>query len=424
MESTPAQRSSKPMRLFWGIFFIAVGFAFLAPTRLDIAILLPEVMHGIGVASLSAGGLISTLTVLGDGLSEPFMGRLSDKLSRRFSLAVGIAVFSLFSLLTAVAANLTTMVVVRILLGVGQAIFTPAYFAFLGGAFGKRRGLVLGSLAGLFTVGAAINPLATRAIFNAAGKAWQAPFVVYGIFGLVLALVVFGVGYGRFYEMGRTRATDVTAAQEDQAVREGKSGVLGRGMLLLLVAMLCWGLTQYAFLGLFVTFLRVHQHFSLGVAASIASIAGWTSFAFSFLGGWISDYVGRRRALMAFGCISLVVSYPLFTMTSSFWPALILAAVFEAANGMYFPLGIAYGQDMARAQHLGGHSGAVSGVGHIAAGVAGLVAGSIASVAGFGAVGFEFVIGSAIMVGCIYFTVDPVRALRLAERDKVRLAIP
>ncbi len=39
----------------------------------------------------------------------------------------------------------------RILLGVGQAMFIPAYFAFVGGIYGKRRGLMCGSLAGLFT---------------------------------------------------------------------------------------------------------------------------------------------------------------------------------------------------------------------------------------------------------------------------------
>ena len=416
MATSTEQKHFSGLHLFCGIFLIAVGFASIATTRLDIAIILPEVMKGIGVASISVGGLISTFTVLGTGIAEPFFGRLSDLISRRLALALGLGLFSLFSLLTAVATNLPSMLVVRILLGMAQGMFIPAYFAFIGGAF-KRRGLVLGSLAGLFTVGSAINPLTTRGIFLSAGKAWQAPFIVYGIFGLVLALVVFGFGAGGLYERGRTHASAATVVSEAQAVAEGKTGIFSSSMLLLMAVMVCWGLTQYGYLGLFVTFLRTHQHFTLGDAAKVASIASWTSFVFSFFGGWLSDHIGRRTALLIFGVVGLVVSYPLFTVTTTFGTALVLAAVFQAANGTFYPLGVAYSQDMARAQHLGGHSGAVSGIGHLMAGVSGLIAGSIAAAAGFGAIGIEFVIGSAIMVICLYFTIDPVQKAKRTARE-------
>lgn len=176
-------------RLVVAVVLVAMGFTFLAPTRLDIAILLRNIMQGIGVTSLAAGGLISTATLIGDGITEPFLGRLSDRWSRRLSLSLGIALFSFFTLLTALATNFTSMLIVRVLLGIGQAMFIPAHFAFLGGAFGRHRGLVLGSLAGLFTVGAAINPLLTKALFDA-GHTWQTPFWYYGVFGLLLAAAV------------------------------------------------------------------------------------------------------------------------------------------------------------------------------------------------------------------------------------------
>ena len=63
----------------------------------------------------------------------------------------------------------------------------------------------------------------------------------------------------------------------------------------------------------------------------------------------------------------------------------------------------------------------MSGVGHIMAGVSGLIAGSIAASDGFNAVGWEFVACSAIMVISLYFTVDPVHSARLALR---RAAVP
>jgi MFS family permease len=396
-------------RKFWSILAAAVAFAFVAPTRLDITILLPEVMKGIGVTALGVGGLISTLTVLGDGIAEPFMGRLADITSRRLALAGGTAVLSLFTLLTAFSGSLGTMIPVRILIGVGAAAVIPAYFAFLGSTYGNQRGFILGSLAGLFTVGAAINPITTRGSFNAFGHSWQAPFILYAIFGFLLALAIAYAGRGRFYEVGAGHV-------EHRPSAISRHGVLSRDMILLLATMALWGLTQYGFLGLFVTFLRTHQHFSLGSAAAVASVASWVSFAFSFFGGWISDRIGRRNMLIILGSVGVLVAYPVFAYSGSFWGALILASIFQAANGCFYPLGVAYSQDLAAAGNIGVHSGTTTGIGHLVAGFAGVITGSIAASAGFLTVGWVFAAASILMVVFIVMTRDPVHQARLAGR--------
>ena len=53
----------------------AVGFASVAWTRLNIAIILPEVMQGIGVTSLAVGGFLATLSVLGNIFPEHERGK-------------------------------------------------------------------------------------------------------------------------------------------------------------------------------------------------------------------------------------------------------------------------------------------------------------------------------------------------------------
>jgi len=413
MTSDPANKSraaaGRPAHLGLAVALVAVGFALLAPTRIDIAIILREVMQGIGVASLAAAGLISTATLLGDGVVEIFFGHVSDRWNRGGTLALGIAVFSLFSILTAAASTLPVLYLMRILLGVGQAIFIPAYFAFVGGVYGRRRGLLLGSLGGMFTIGLALNPLMTRAMFRATG-AWQTPFVAYGMFGLALALCIYAVGRGksRVYD---TRLHELPPPPD--AHPESRTAWLtNRNMVLLLVTMACWGLTQYGFIGIFVTYLRTAQHFTLGEAAAVASIAGWSAFVFSFVAGYLSDHIGRRRSLLIFGSVALLLAAPLFVLPQSFLSAAIFASIFQAANGTFYPMGIAYAQDFARADRLGAHTGAVSGVGHLVAGVAGLVAGSIAAGFGYAALGWFFVAASIVMVVAIAFTRDP--RLRIA----------
>ncbi len=395
---------SRKAHLGFAVLFVALGFMLLAPTRLDIAIILKEVMSGIGVASLGAAGLISTATLLGDGFFELLWGRLSDRWSRMGTLALGCALFSLFSILTAMATTLPTLYLMRILLGVGQAMFIPAYFAFIGGVYGKRRGLLCGSLVGLFTIGVAINPILTKDMYQAT-QHWQTPFIAYGVFGLVLAAGIFLIGRGpsRIYD---TRLHELPAPAAAEAGSR-TAWLFNRNMLLLLITMMFWGLTQYGFLGIFVIYLRTQQHFSLGMAADVASIAGWFSFGFSFVAGYLSDHIGRRRSLLIFGTVSLLLAAPLFVLPQTFFSAAILASIFQAANGTFYPVGVAYAQDFAKAENLGVHSGAVSGMGHLVAGVAGFIVASIAGAYGYAALGWFFAAASVVMVVTIAYTRDP-----------------
>lgn len=414
--STGPLSTSRKTHLVFAIILVAIGFALLAPTRIDIAILLKEVMHGIGIASLGAAGLISTATLLGDGLFEVIWGHVSDRWSRMGTLALGVAIYSIFSILTAFATTLPTLYLMRILLGVGQAMFIPAYFAFIGGIYGKRRGLLCGSLAGLFTVGLALNPILTKDMFQATGH-WQTPFIGYGVFGLILAVGIFLVGRGssRIYD---TKLHQLPPPPVEHGSRT--AWLFNRNMILLLVTMMFWGLTQYGFLGIFVIYLRNQQHFTLGMAADVAAIAGWSSFGFSFVAGYLSDHIGRRRSLLIFGVVSVLLAAPLFIMHQTFLSAAILASIFQAANGTFYPIGVAYAQDFAQAEHLGSHSGAVSGMGHLIAGVAGFIVASIAAAYGYAAVGWLFVAASIVMVVTIAYTRDP----RMAERAELATSTP
>jgi len=418
----PTFKQYNHVHLWLSMVFLAIGFASVAWTRLNIAIILPEVLQGIGVTSLALGGTLATLSVLGNGVAEPIMGHLSDKIGRRLALTLGLAGFSLFSLLTAFTQNVPEMIAMRLGLGVLQGLFIPTYLAFVGGTFEKRRGLSLEALVGMFTIGTAINPLLTRAIFSGAGNSWQAPSLVYGVFGLVLAAGVFVLGGGGIYDRARARQGQA-ANLMSTPVPEPWIRQFDRSMLLLVLTMMCWGLSQYAYLGLYVTYLRQVQNFPLETAAYVASIAGWLAYAAAFLIGWTSDRIGRRRTLLITGSIAALVSYPLFAFTTSFWPAVLFAIIFQACNGSFFGLGVAYAQDMARGRGLGARSGVTTGAGHIMSGLAGGVAATIAAAFGFQAIGAELTLLCVVMVGSIYLTADKAYEARRAER-RVVAAVP
>jgi MFS family permease len=418
-DTSVAPRTYNRVHLWLSMVFLAIGFASVAWTRLNIAIILPEVLQGIGVTSLAVGGVLATVSVLGTGFAEPFMGHLSDRIGRRAALTIGLGGFSLFCLLTAVAQNEPEMVVIRIAMGVLQGLYIPTYLAFVGGTFERRRGFAIESLVGMFTIGTALNPLMTRAIFSGAGNSWQAPSIVYGVFGLVVALGVFALGASGIYDRGRKRQPEGVVNPMATPAHEPWVKQFDRSMMLLVVTMIAWGLSQYAYLGLYVTYLRQAQGFSLESATTVASIAGWCAYAAAFLIGWTSDQIGRRRTLLIAGVIGTLASYPLFAFTTSFWPAVIFGVLFQASNGSFFGLGVAYAQDMARGRGLGGRSGMTTGAGHIMSGLAGGVAGAIAAPLGYQAVGVELTLLCVLMVVCIYLTVDRAYEARVAERRRL-----
>src|SRR5919197_5582524 len=114
-DTSVAPKSFNRVHLWLSMVFLAIGFASVAWTRLNIAIILPEVLQGIGVTSLAVGGVLATVSVLGTGFAEPILGHVSDRIGRRQALTLGLGGFSLFCLLTAAAQNVPEMVGIRVL---------------------------------------------------------------------------------------------------------------------------------------------------------------------------------------------------------------------------------------------------------------------------------------------------------------------
>ncbi|MCL6563931.1 MAG: MFS transporter [Firmicutes bacterium] len=384
-----------PGRFAVAVALAAIGIVMVAVTRFDIATVLKEVMGALGIASVAGGGLVSTIPALGDGITEPFMGRLADVVRRRHIMALGIFIYSAFTLLTGLATNLFTIGLFRFFVGVGEGMYIPSYFSFLGSAFHTRRGFFIGILGGLFTVGTALSPIGTAHFYLAFGHSWPAPFIIFGLIGLVLAGLVALVGRSGFYD-GRVAGDHPPFRVAD---------LLSRNMLMITVMMLLWGLTNAGFIGMYTLYLR-HVGLTLSQAALIASICGWAAFATSCLGGWLSDQIGRRNTLLIFGFAALLSAYPLFVVTHSFWPALILGAIFQGSNGTYFPVGVAYAQDNAHGGSLGVHTGTVVGLGHIVAGFSGAVIGWCINAGGFPAVSYLYLASSAVMLAAVLVSRD------------------
>lgn len=148
---------------------------------------------GSGVVSLDATVVNIALPRLADGLDTDFAGMqwvvngytltlaalilvggaLGDRFGRRRIFALGVAWFAIASLLCGIAPNVQTLVVARMLQGVGGALLTPGSLAIIQASFHPDdRARAIGAWSGLGGVTTAIGPFAGGWLIDVASWRW------------------------------------------------------------------------------------------------------------------------------------------------------------------------------------------------------------------------------------------------------------
>jgi EmrB/QacA subfamily drug resistance transporter len=130
-------------------------------------------------------------------------GSLADRLGRRRVFAIGLAVFSLASLLCALAPDPTFLNLARGLQGVGGAIMFAVSLALVAQEFpsGPERGMAMGVYGATIGIAVAIGPLVGGLLTD--GLGWQSVFLLNVPIGIA-ALVV------TYWKLAESRDPDAT----------------------------------------------------------------------------------------------------------------------------------------------------------------------------------------------------------------------
>jgi EmrB/QacA subfamily drug resistance transporter len=166
--------SSGAGRWLLAVTIAGSGMAFLDSTVVNVA--LPKIGEDLN-ASTSAlqwilNGYLLTLASL-----ILLGGSLGDRLGRRLVFQVGVVIFTLASLLCAVAPNVELLIFARLIQGIGGALLTPGSLAIIEASFRPAdRARAIGAWSGLGGVASALGPLLGGWLIGAIS--WRAIFLI------------------------------------------------------------------------------------------------------------------------------------------------------------------------------------------------------------------------------------------------------
>lgn len=385
---TPALIGNRRAVALFGLLLLA--YSVNAMDRQVFPVLLPEVRADYGL-SLDQSGLQSTVFALGLGLVGIPAGLALARFARKTLIVAGTVIFSAATILTVVSLGFYDMLVWRVLSGVGEAMQLAAILTVAAGAFSRYRGLAIGAVNMAFAAGSVVGPLVAGALLEQHAT-WRVPMIAFGVFGLLVTAAVMVFVPRRFTEM-----TPEAGAAERDRHRGGARSVLSWNPMLLAVVTVLFGLADFAYIGLYATYLRTHLGFSPGQAGLAVSLAGLAAFA-SPLGGLLTDRIDPRWCLGMVNLLTGLSAAALFLGPASVaWQAAFsfLFGLF-ASSGVYVVLAGLLVKSVQ--QDIAGHaSGVFITCVYLAASVAGLVLGRIVDALGWNAAGLLQIAGFSLV---------------------------
>jgi MFS family permease len=133
-------------------------------------------------------GAVRSAVFLAALLGQLFWGPLSDRWVRKYVIVIGTLVWSSLTWLTAFVINFPQLLLARSSMSFAEGCFNPSAYALVTDAAPKRRhGLVLGLMSLTYPVGTA-GALVIASLIGT--HRWRQPFLVYGVIGIFLGILV------------------------------------------------------------------------------------------------------------------------------------------------------------------------------------------------------------------------------------------
>jgi MFS transporter, ACS family, glucarate transporter len=357
--------------------------------RVVIATAAPSIQKEFAFSLVTMGWIFSAFQISYAVFQIPG-GWLGDRFGARRALSGVVVWWSIFTAATATMWSASSMIVCRLLFGMGEAgSFPIATRSLSRWMLPAERGWAMGITHAGARLGGALTPVFVALLIGALG--WRTPFFIFALIGLAWAALWYW-----FYRDSPAEHRGVDSAERaliDSALgtsRAARGAVMWSRLLqapqlwLLSTAYFCYGYSLGIFLTWFPKYLMDARGFNLaqmGIYASLPLLAGVTG---DIAGGWLSDRWLRRsgnlrlarRAVAVIGFAVAGVTLPIATLAQD--PLHGVAWFCVAVFGLELTVGISWAVTLdVGGDSSGSVSAAMNTCGNIGAAVAAALTGYI-----------------------------------------------
>src|SRR5262249_55744613 len=269
---------------------------------------LPVISKDLGLDPIAQGFALSAFFWTYTAMQIP-MGRIVDRYDIKRVYAVCFAIWSLAATATGLATGLVTLMICRVLLGIGEAVYLPGGIKVVSLHFGKGETAWPAALFDMGTkVGLAIGTAVDVWLLVRYG--WRSLFFRTGLFGLLWL-----IPWLMFYPSSRAAAPVEKRIDWSLLLRN-------RALLAICLGFFCWDYFWYFLISWLPTYLNTVRHMSMPKVALFGGLPFLIFAAAEAFGGGRGGWLVRRGWSLpgvTKGCVAAV-----FTIGLLIFPAAIV----------------------------------------------------------------------------------------------------
>jgi ACS family glucarate transporter-like MFS transporter len=301
--------------------FVLSAVAYL--DRVNLSIAGAKISDEFGVSNVKLGFVFSAF-LLGYALFQTPAGWLADRFGPRRVLTVGVIWWGIFSALTAaishnIANPVMVLLVIRFLLGAGEAIIYPASNQFVARWIpSHERGVANGIIFAGVGIGAGVTPPLISYVMLHYG--WRSSFLLSALVGLAAGAIWYFAARDTPESHSAVSPSELALIQSgiSKSGPEKNSGLLSWSTILsstnvwiLSLAYFCFGYVAWVFFSWFYLYLAKARGLDLKSSALYATPPFLAMAVCSPLGGAISDFLTRRFGSRIGRCTMAVLGFAL-----------------------------------------------------------------------------------------------------------------
>lgn len=388
---------SSNKRLILATLFIGWVVLFIDRTVISLAVV--QMGKDLSLAPSDIGIVLSSFFI-GYAFMQIPGGYLADRFGSRKVIITAVLAWSIFTALTGLAWSLASLILIRVLFGLGEGSYSPAAAKAISDYFPhKERTKAQSTMMSSNPIGLVAAPIICAPLLVAIG--WRYTFMLLAVLGIVVVFLVW-----KFFQKDTRNAEEmskIAAQQEKGAYKELLRNSMIWKMVIIWfgISIAQWGLTAWM-----PTYLVQAKHINLTSAGFLTAVPALVTAVVTFLSGRIIDRLGAyTKTVVIISTLIVGLFVYLLIGSSSAFEAILYQSC--ASVGIAFMLSFVFSlpHRIMRAQVVGTTVGILNFGGQSAGIVAPMIMGFLISASGGSYTGaFMFVMGCSLLATIVSTT--------------------